>query len=344
MSRPSRNRSVDTAHKTSFPVLRKRLAHPDPSQRHSRALGLLSQVLERYTETDVYPLHLGFLRARSLLDHFTTAEFYRRRTSTTMAEVSPKTAGGQTPNEDTVHQSHDFVPMNDTEQETAKVQSQEGPSIDEPAAQSGAAAADADAASKGKDKGEQTPPPVEKQKEADSLSIEPSDLPPPAVAPELPVCAITLLLPTGARHPYRIDEKYLAKRNVDIPDVTESGANDPFSISIYKLKELILREWREEWDGKPASPSSIRLIHFGKLLDDKEQLKSEFCHTLTPRYRAWKLTTRAEYQFSMDNPNVVHMSVRPAEMMEEEEAGKGKTSTREGRRNREGGGGCCVIL
>lgn len=46
----------------------------------------------------------------------------------------------------------------------------------------------------------------------------------------------------------------------------------------------------------------------------------------------------------MDNPNVVHMSVRPAEMMEEEEAGKGKTSTRDGRRNREGGSGCCVIL
>ncbi len=90
-----------------------------------------------------------------------------------------------------------------------------------------------------------------------------------------PVCNITLLLPTGARHPYRIDEKYLAKRNVEVPDLTEPGGRrDPFSISVYKLKELILREWRDEWDGKPASPSSIRLIYFGKLLEDKEQLKS----------------------------------------------------------------------
>ncbi len=89
-----------------------------------------------------------------------------------------------------------------------------------------------------------------------------------------PVCNITLLLPTGARHPYRIDERYLAKRSVEVPELTEAGKKDPFSISVYKLKELILREWRDEWDGKPASPSSIRLIHFGKLLEDKEQLKS----------------------------------------------------------------------
>lgn len=60
-----------------------------------------------------------------------------------------------------------------------------------------------------------------------------------------------------------------------VPETTEAGHKDPFSISVYTLKELILREWREEWNDKPASPSSIRLIHFGKLLDDKEQLKSE---------------------------------------------------------------------
>ncbi|KAK3687220.1 ubiquitin-related domain-containing protein [Podospora appendiculata] len=172
--------------------------------------------------------------------------------------------------------------------------------------------------------------PIAKQAVADdddSLSIEPSSgAAATAVATDSSasrVCAITLLLPTGARHPYRIDEKYLAKRNVEIPDVTEAGQRDPFSISIYKLKELILREWRDEWDSKPASPSSIRLIHFGKLLDDKEQLK--------------------KYQFSADSPNVVHMSVKPAEMVEEDEAGKTKGSS-QGGRSREGGGGCCVIL
>ena len=59
-----------------------------------------------------------------------------------------------------------------------------------------------------------------------------------------------------------------------VPEETGSGHPDPFSISVYTLKELILREWRSDWEAKPASPSSIRLIHFGKLLDDKEQLKS----------------------------------------------------------------------
>jgi len=152
------------------------------------------------------------------------------------------------------------------------------PSIPIPVPAKDTTADAADSSSKGKDKEEQAPTAIEKpqlqREESDSLSIGPSDAVPPAAATD-PVCCITLLLPTGARHPYRLDERYLAKRNVEVPDVTESGKKDPFSISIYKLKELILREWRDEWEGKPASPSSIRLIHFGKLLDDKEQLKSK---------------------------------------------------------------------
>ncbi|KAL3427429.1 hypothetical protein PVAG01_00938 [Phlyctema vagabunda] len=84
---------------------------------------------------------------------------------------------------------------------------------------------------------------------------------------------ITLLLTSGARHPYKIDEKYLTKRNVSVPGVTDGGRKDPYSISVYTLKELILREWRDEWEAKPSSPSSIRLIYFGRLLDDKTPLK-----------------------------------------------------------------------
>lgn len=137
--------------------------------------------------------------------------------------------------------------------------------------------ASASASAKGKEKEVVAAPPSPRQERTDSLSIDAADSP-TAVASnpaDGPVCNITLLLPTGARHPYKIDDKYLAKRSVEVPDVTEQGKKDPFSISVYKLKELILREWRDEWDGKPASPSSIRLIHFGKLLEDKEQLKSK---------------------------------------------------------------------
>jgi hypothetical protein len=54
-----------------------------------------------------------------------------------------------------------------------------------------------------------------------------------------PTLMITLLLTTGARHPFKIDSKYLLKRNVDVQ------GNDPFNLSVYKLKELILREWRD---------------------------------------------------------------------------------------------------
>lgn len=109
----------------------------------------------------------------------------------------------------------------------------------------------------------------------DAIGPAQDEIKAPASEPNSPpVCNITLLLTTGSRHPYKLDAKYLARRNVAIPENTEQGQPDPFSISIYTLKELILREWRSDWETKPASPSSIRLIHFGKLLDDKEPLKS----------------------------------------------------------------------
>jgi len=116
-----------------------------------------------------------------------------------------------------------------------------------------------------------------------------------------PVCNITLLLTSGSRHPYKIDAKYLSRRNVDIPDQTEAGLPDPFSISIYTLKELILREWRSDWEAKPTSPSSIRLIHFGKLLDDKEQLKSK-AHRVSETLCSPLLTAKQSTNFLLKAP------------------------------------------
>ncbi|KAG9247083.1 hypothetical protein BJ878DRAFT_494386 [Calycina marina] len=138
-----------------------------------------------------------------------------------------------------------------------------------------------------------------------------------------PALVIALLLPgTGARHPYKIDEKYLTKRNVAVPDMTEDGKKDPMSISIYTLKELILREWRDEWETAPSSPSSIRLITFGRLLDDKTALR--------------------DCRFSAQGPNVVHMTVKPQDIVEEEET-RNKVPSRNG--DREGQGGCrCSVM
>ncbi|KAH7388868.1 ubiquitin-related domain-containing protein [Pyrenochaeta sp. MPI-SDFR-AT-0127] len=134
-----------------------------------------------------------------------------------------------------------------------------------------------------------------------------------------PVLVIMLLLTTGARHPYKIDERYLKKRNVTIEDM------DPYNISVYTLKELIWRDWREEWEARPTSPSSIRLIHFGRMLDDKSPLK--------------------DCRFQTDTPNVVHMTVKPQEVVDDEENAK----TGKGANRRDGDeeptAGCrCVIL
>jgi ubiquitin-like protein len=131
---------------------------------------------------------------------------------------------------------------------------------------------------KGKEKAARPPSPPAKNDEDDmAIGASTDDIPKPNAKGDAPICHITLLIASGKRHPYKIDEKYLAKRNVSVPGVTETGGMDPFSISVYTLKELILREWRDEWEAKPSHPSMIRLIHFGKLLDDKDQLKRKGC-------------------------------------------------------------------
>ncbi|KAH7080221.1 ubiquitin-related domain-containing protein [Paraphoma chrysanthemicola] len=133
-----------------------------------------------------------------------------------------------------------------------------------------------------------------------------------------PVVVIMLLLTTGARHPYKIDEKYLKKRSVVVEGM------DPYNISVYTLKELIWRDWREEWEPRPTSPSSIRLIHFGRMLDDKSPLK--------------------DCRFQTENPNVVHMTVKPQEVVDEEDAKTGKGANRRDGEDEPTAGCRCVIL
>jgi len=147
---------------------------------------------------------------------------------------------------------------------------------------------------------------------------------------------ITLLLPTGARHPFKIDEKYLKKRNVSVEDM------NPLNISVYTMKELIWRDWREgkifsgkesimaansyqtEWEPRPTSPSYIRLIFFGSMLDDKSALK--------------------ECKFNAEGPNVVHMTVKPQEIVEDEDVKTAGKHNRRGSDSERGGMRCCVIL
>ncbi|KAJ2968873.1 hypothetical protein NUW58_g10123 [Xylaria curta] len=109
--------------------------------------------------------------------------------------------------------------------------------------------------------------------ENEELTIDPVESQPSNGSPAV---NIMLQLTSGARHPFRIDEKYLTKRNVTVTGKTPDGNMDPASITVYTLKELILRDWRSEWEEPPREPSSIRLIHFGKLLEDRNQLSREY--------------------------------------------------------------------
>ncbi|TWU76569.1 hypothetical protein ED733_007911 [Metarhizium rileyi] len=232
-------------------------------------------------------------------------------------------------------QPSDAVPMSDMAQETTPAglvdtsKQSDAAAVEPPLGQRSTTNEDKpEAMSKGKEKDELTPVPPTKERSDSIMAIGPAqeDFHTSPGQSDGPVCNITLLLTSGSRHPYKIDAKYLTRRNIAVPEETESGQPDPFSISIYTLKELILREWRGDWETKPASPSSIRLIHFGKLLDDKEQLR--------------------KYQFSTENPNVVHMSIRPQDLDEEEPKSGSKnlpSGSGDGQRSRSGGM-CCIIL
>ena len=83
-------------------------------------------------------------------------------------------------------------------------------------------------------------PPLKREQTAPAIgpsSDKPTPL--PKEAETAGVLMITLLLTSGARHPYKIDDKYIKKRNVNIE------GNNPINLSIYDLKNLIWREWRE---------------------------------------------------------------------------------------------------
>lgn len=163
-------------------------------------------------------------------------------------------------------------------------------------------------------------PPLTREKTAPAIGPA-TDKPTPVPKEseiEGPLLYITLLLSsTGARHPYKLDEKYLKKRNV----VVES--NNPINLSLYKLKELILRDWREEWEAKPSSPESIRLISMGKMLNDKTRL--------------------ADAGFKNGaTPHIIHMTIKPQEIVDEEDA-KMKSAGRDRDGNERSPGCRCII-
>ncbi|KAL8812434.1 MAG: hypothetical protein Q9223_000349 [Gallowayella weberi] len=165
------------------------------------------------------------------------------------------------------------------------------------------------------------PYPLTREKTGPAIGPSTDNPPPLPQESEIvgPSLLITLLLISGARHPYKIDERYLKKRNVSV------DGNNPVNMSVYTLKELIWREWRDDWEVRPSSPSAIRLIYYGKMLEDKSRLYD------------------CRFESSL-NPHVVHMTIKPQEIIDEEDAKIAKTGNGD-REGNEGSTGCrCVIL
>ena len=116
----------------------------------------------------------------------------------------------------------------------------------------------------------EAPPLTRQQTEAIGSAIEET---PTQTSSSAGTLSITLMLTTGQRHPYKIDEKYLRSRKMEPKDA--SGAFDPKGITGYQLKELIWIDWRGEWEPRPTNPSSIRLIILGRMIESKGFLRGK---------------------------------------------------------------------
>ncbi|KAK7209401.1 hypothetical protein V2G26_016579 [Clonostachys chloroleuca] len=74
-----------------------------------------------------------------------------------------------------------------------------------------------------------------------------------------PTCQITVIPPFGNLHTFEIDAE----------DLMQNGELDPLSINVSRLKEFIIRQWRNGWGLRPANPSLVNVIFFGESLEDQ---------------------------------------------------------------------------
>ncbi|KAF8533571.1 hypothetical protein BDD12DRAFT_697753, partial [Trichophaea hybrida] len=145
------------------------------------------------------------------------------------------------------------------------------------------------------------------------------------ITPTLSILSITVLVQSGARHSFVLDRGYLERHSVK----SNMGLlTDPLEMSVLQLKECIWKDWREDWDQRPASALFIKLIQFGAYLQDSYPLK--------------------ECRLSDDSSNVIHMVIRPAEVGEDDmtqRSTKGAFGQSRERESSNGSAGCrCVIL
>lgn len=112
------------------------------------------------------------------------------------------------------------------------------------------------------------------------------------------------------------------------------------TVNIFGMLMLTFR--LAEWEARPSSPSSIRLIYYGKLLDDKMRLHGEGRDPSRSNYQTNRCVPDSKFSVGL-TPHVVHMTVKPQDIVDEEDA-KMKTGGKD-REGSERSHGCrCVIL
>lgn len=105
-------------------------------------------------------------------------------------------------------------------------------------------------------------------------STKETDVPPSLEESPISI-PVTILLQSGARHQFSIDRKYLERHNVKGEMMKENLVN-PFDMTVWQLKECVWKDWKEEWDQRPASALFIKLIQFGAYMNDSSALRGEF--------------------------------------------------------------------
>ncbi|KAI5805129.1 hypothetical protein EDC01DRAFT_598979, partial [Geopyxis carbonaria] len=138
---------------------------------------------------------------------------------------------------------------------------------------------------------------------------------------------ITVLVQSGAKHQFTLDREYLERHQVKSTS-GKDNLTDPFTMTVWQLKECVWKDWREDWDTRPASALFIKLIQFGAYLNDSHLLR--------------------DCRLSVDSPNVIHMAIRPAEVGDDDATQRSTKGAFGGSRDREGATrtpSCrCVIL
>ena len=96
-----------------------------------------------------------------------------------------------------------------------------------------------------------------------------------------------------------------------------------------------------EWEAKPSSPESIRLISMGKLLTDKSKLSGM---PKPARILGRALLRLLPLDFGFKDgavPTIIHMTIKPQEILDEEEANKNPRDRESDQRSP----GCrCIIM